>query len=149
MVGPPTPEQVEAVKVFLTGRDVFVSLPTGSGKSICFSCLPLLYDRLKAVVGIPIRHHAIVLVVCPLISLMIDQVHKMNAEGLKAAYVAGHQPDKVKRAIQKGDCQLVYISPESMVSVEIWRDMIRSKVYTSNLVCLTVDEAHLIVNGMT
>lgn len=36
----PTSEQFEAIKMFLSGKDVFVSLPTGSGKSVCFTCLP-------------------------------------------------------------------------------------------------------------
>lgn len=38
--GHPTDEQTEAVKTFLGGKDVFVCLPTGSGKSVCFTCLP-------------------------------------------------------------------------------------------------------------
>ena len=32
--------QNEAVKEFVSGRDVFVSLPTGSGKSLCYAVLP-------------------------------------------------------------------------------------------------------------
>ena len=42
----PTKEQLEAVGQFVTGRDVFVSLPTGSGKSVCYACLPLVFDSL-------------------------------------------------------------------------------------------------------
>ena len=34
-----TGDQKEAVKAFVLGKDVFVSLPTGSGKSLCYSCL--------------------------------------------------------------------------------------------------------------
>ena len=34
-----TDDQKEAVKAFVLGKDVFVSLPTGSGKSLCYSCL--------------------------------------------------------------------------------------------------------------
>ena len=34
-------EQVEAAREFVKGRDVFVAIPTGSGKSLCYGCLPL------------------------------------------------------------------------------------------------------------
>ena len=40
-------KQVEAMSSFLKGKDTFVSLPTGYGKSIIFAALPLAYDYLK------------------------------------------------------------------------------------------------------
>ena len=40
------PKQVEAVTTFVSGKDTFVSLPTGYGKSIIFAILPLLFDFL-------------------------------------------------------------------------------------------------------
>ena len=43
----PRPEQLEAVVNFMSGRDVFLSLPTGGGKSFCFACLPLVFDSLR------------------------------------------------------------------------------------------------------
>ena len=43
------PLQVEVITAFVDGRNVFVSLPTGSGKSLCYSLLPPLFDLLRNV----------------------------------------------------------------------------------------------------
>ena len=40
-------DQFDVVLNFLKGNDVFVSLPTGGGKSLCYACLLLVYDRLR------------------------------------------------------------------------------------------------------
>ncbi len=42
----PTEDQERAITEFVYGRDVFISLPTGSGKSPCFICLPLVFEYL-------------------------------------------------------------------------------------------------------
>ena len=63
-------KQEMAVRGFLSGKDVFVMLPTGSGKSLCYSALPILFDKIKH------RSGHIVLVVSPLVALMKDQVNK-------------------------------------------------------------------------
>jgi len=41
---PLKPKQQEALKAFFKGKDTFVALPTGYGKSISFAVLPLLFD---------------------------------------------------------------------------------------------------------
>ena len=61
------PKQVEVVKANSQGRDVFAVLPTGFGKSLCYSCLPWVFDELRAEEG------SIVIVVTPLTAIMIDQ----------------------------------------------------------------------------
>ena len=48
-------QQVRAVKNFVQGNDVFVSLPTGSGKSLCYSILLASFDSLFGADG---RHLA-------------------------------------------------------------------------------------------
>lgn len=40
-------KQVEAIQKFCEGSDVFVSLPTGFGKSMIYGLLPLIFDRIK------------------------------------------------------------------------------------------------------
>ena len=41
-------KQKEVILAFINGNDVFVSLPTGHGKSIIYGILPLVYDTLKS-----------------------------------------------------------------------------------------------------
>ena len=43
-----TNEQYEAVSNFVAGQDVFVSLPTGVGKSLCYLVLPVVFDYLRS-----------------------------------------------------------------------------------------------------
>ena len=40
-------KQVEAIKAFISGKDVFVSLPTGCGKSLIYGILPLVFNILE------------------------------------------------------------------------------------------------------
>ena len=40
-------KQIEAIKAFVTSADVFVSLPTGYGKSIIYGVLPLVFDAIR------------------------------------------------------------------------------------------------------
>ena len=61
-------KQYDAVKSFLEGNDVFVVLPTGSGKSLCYSLLPLAFNTLLG------RESSIVIVISLLKALMKDQV---------------------------------------------------------------------------
>ena len=65
--------QKEALKNILSGKDTFVCLPTGHGKSIIFECLPLCHDYLSEP-----GPSSSVLVVSPLISLMTSQVDDLR-----------------------------------------------------------------------
>ena len=57
------PGQLEALLPVAHGRDVFVRMPTGGGKSLCMFLVPLAVNK-----------NAIGVVVSPLISLMDQQV---------------------------------------------------------------------------
>ena len=63
------PEQLRVVEAFVQGRDVFAILPTGYGKSLCYGCLPLVFDNLLK------TKDSIVVVVTPLTAIMKDQVY--------------------------------------------------------------------------
>ena len=57
------------------GRDVFAVLPTRYGKSLCFACLPVVFDQLQVNGSTEERPQALVVVVTPLTTIMEDQVH--------------------------------------------------------------------------
>ena len=57
------PEQKSTVISFMEGNDVFITLPTGFGKSLCYFCLPLVFNALKDSTA-----WSVVLLVSPLMS---------------------------------------------------------------------------------
>ena len=79
---------------------------------------------------------------------MTDQVSSFNARGLKASCVGVNICSKdqptCEDAIVRGDFQLLFINPETLLSDTAWRDMFRTPVYQENLVALAIDEAHLV-----
>ena len=62
--------QMAVIVSFVMGRDVFGILPTGYGKSLCYQCLPLIFDKLKS----GSTCSSIVIVLAPLTAIMKDQV---------------------------------------------------------------------------
>src|SRR5688500_12839535 len=124
------PLQGEIVSSLLGGRDVFVLLPTGGGKSLCYQ-LPALLSEGTA------------LVVSPLIALMKDQVDKLLAMGVNATFVnSSLEPDEVGRrlrAIERGEVKLVYAAPERLVLPQFLELLGRVK-----LSFFAIDEAHCI-----
>ena len=91
------PEQENALREFLEGRNVFVNLPTGYGKSLIFQCLPIAAD---ALLDKP-RGSSLVVVISPLRSLMEDQeVLFLNNNRVPAIAITDEEdPDIVQQVI--------------------------------------------------
>ena len=89
------PEQMEVVLGFISGRDVFVSLPTGYGKSLCYACLPWTFDIIGN--GEP----SIVLVISPLLSLMQDQVTGLSGLSCRSHDTIGRSVFETAIAFQQ------------------------------------------------
>ena len=66
--------QMTVVYHFLGGKDVFVSLPTSSGKSLCYCRLPKAFDVLRGTQSVD--NQSIVIVVSSIVALMEDQVRQ-------------------------------------------------------------------------
>ena len=124
------PLQEEVIDALIAGRDCFVLMPTGGGKSLCYQ-LPAM-----AVPGLT-------LVVSPLIALMKDQVDALEANGLPAAFINSTQtPDELRqvvRGIRSGEIKLLYVAPERVTEPR-FADFLR----TLDISLIAIDEAHCV-----
>ena len=124
------PLQEEAMRAGLDRRDSLVVLPTGGGKSLCYQVPPLLTGRTDIVVS-------------PLISLMKDQVDGLLTNGYPAAALHSAQDAgeraAAERFIASGDCRLVFVSPERLVTPWFLQTVENLGIHT-----FAVDEAHCI-----
>ena len=98
-------------------------------ESVCYACLPLVFDNLREEGD---HHSIVVVVVAPLSALMQDQVTSFNSRGLKASCVGVHlrngkcvdiSVSTNEDAVFRGDAQLVFMNPETLLSDSAWRDM--------------------------
>ena len=88
---------------------------------------------------------SVVICVSPLVSLMMDQKSKFVPMGITTEFVGEDQLDsKTIEMVLRGDIQLVYISPESLICNQLYRSMLLSPAYKERLVALLVDEAYCI-----
>ena len=91
--------QRKTIEAYLSGKDVFVSAPTGAGKSLTFELAPYTFDHLFGEAC-----NAIVFVIVPLISLMKDQVSNLNSRGIRASYVGDDcSEEQLGTALQKNN----------------------------------------------
>ena len=127
-------KQKEAVRAFLSGKDVFVSLPTGFGKSVCFQSIPFVMDYLGSQSASDVEDkYIIVLVIEPTAAIMRHQVAMLEAKNISSAFINHEQEDwSVKQAVVDGKTKFVYISPESL-SIPKYRDMLYSNAYQQRL----------------
>ena len=84
-----------------------------------------------------------VVVFSPLIALMRDQVSAMERRNVSAVYT-GEADDKTESNILLSNYQLVFVSPEGLLTDDRWCDMLMNPVYPGKLVDLMVDEAHCV-----
>ena len=104
-------EQRRVIETFVSGKDVFVSLPTGYGKSFCYGLLPAVYDDLRSS-----DSTSIVVCVSPLTALMMEQRAKFAVRGVATEFVGELQQDvDTIGGVKSGQIQLLFISPESLL----------------------------------
>jgi len=126
-------DQEAIIQNVLNGRDTFVLMPTGGGKSLCYQLPSLLME-------------GVAIVISPLIALMKNQVdfithlseHEGTAHFLNSSLNKG-AIDQVKADIRSGQTKLLYVAPESLTkedNVEFLK--------TCKISFYAIDEAHCI-----
>src|ERR1043166_7693531 len=122
--------QEEIIRDALAGHDVFVLMPTGGGKSLCFQLPALQRDGLTIVVS-------------PLISLMKDQVDALQTSGISATYLnstLGREDAKARwRGLHRGEYRMLYVAPERLM-LETFLERARNW----KIAQFAIDEAHCI-----
>ncbi|KAJ4951459.1 hypothetical protein NE237_028291 [Protea cynaroides] len=128
--------QLEAIEAVISGRDCFCLMPTGGGKSMCYQ-IPALAKP------------GIVLVVCPLIALMENQVSALKEKGIAAEYLSSTQNSVVREKIHKDldsgrpSLRLLYVTPELIATSGFMSKLL--KLHARGLLNLiAIDEAHCI-----
>jgi ATP-dependent DNA helicase RecQ len=122
--------QQEVIERVVAGEDVFLVMPTGGGKSLCYQ--------------IPSLHRAgLAIVVSPLIALMKDQVDALLSNGVRAAcFNSSLSPDearRVSRQMDTGELDLLYVAPERLMQPDFLE-----RLGAMKLALFTIDEAHCI-----
>jgi ATP-dependent DNA helicase RecQ len=124
------PGQAEVIRSVLEGNNTLAIMPTGAGKSLCYQ-LPSLHLPGTTVV------------VSPLISLMKDQVDKLEEAGIEAAQLNSaltteeHEENLEQIKTEKSD--FIFVTPERFTNQEFLGDLRKRDI---NFV--VIDEAHCI-----
>ena len=122
--------QEEVIRSILAGNDTLAIMPTGAGKSLCYQ-LP----------GTELPGTTVI--VSPLLSLMKDQVDKLQELGMDAAQVnstlTAQEESAVMEQIGKEQREFVFVTPERLA-----RPDFLSTLRTNLIDVFVIDEAHCI-----
>lgn len=120
--------QGEVISEILSGNDVFVVMPTGGGKSLCYQLPAVLMD-------------GVTIVVSPLVSLMKDQVDGLVSRGISATLInssiSGPEQQERIRRMRNAEYRIVYIAPERFRSRSF-----RQALGQVTIALFAIDEAH-------
>ena len=125
--------QEEIIKSLLSGKNSFVIMPTGAGKSLCYQLPSLLLKGTSIIVS-------------PLIALMKNQVDFLRGNSLSdsIAHVINStltktEINKVKNDVFNNETKILFVAPESLVKLNLINFLKSVKISF-----LAIDEAHCI-----
>lgn len=102
--------QLEIINATMSKIDVFVLMPTGGGKSLCFQVHTIITPELNMQQLPAVVDRGITIVVSPLVALIQDQVMSLKNMGIRAEYLGSGQSDEQSRYVYSGNTvSLVYI----------------------------------------
>lgn len=122
--------QEAIIKNVLAGKNTFVIIPTGGGKSLCYQIPALMQE-------------GVAIIISPLIALMKDQVDQLRNLGVNAAFLNSTLSLKavnaIKNEILEGKTKLLYVAPETLIKKDRLAFLKQIKVSF-----MAIDEAHCI-----
>lgn len=137
------PHQLEAINATLSGKDTFVLMPTGGGKSLCY--------QLPAVIKTG-HTQGVTVVISPLLSLMQDQVDHLRHLNVQAFLVNSEVTTEHRRLVMDSlkdprvekYIELLYITPEMISKSTRMIDAFRDLHRRQKLARIVIDEAHCV-----
>ena len=122
--------QLEVIQNMLGGKDAFVLMPTGIGKSICYQIPSII-------------RQGVGLVISPLIALMQDQVEALRQNGVSAEFLnsslAPDQLQLVEKRVMSGKTDILYVAPERLLS-----ESFQQLIQRFPIALFAIDEAHCV-----
>lgn len=130
--------QKEAIQTIITRtRDVYVSMPTGSGKSLCFQLPGVMQDN------------KVTIVFSPLLALIKDQLDtlaklKIPADSINSK-MSNKDRDRVLNDLKsiRTDIRFLYITPEQ-ANTSTFKELMKMLVKHKKVAYVVVDEAHCV-----
>lgn len=132
------PGQKQVIENAMMGRDVFVLMPTGGGKSLCYQLPAWCCPGLSVIIS-------------PLLSLIEDQVQSMTKLGVRSVFLNSSQSwegeqreiiSDLRQTPPHGGIKLLYITPEKLAASPMIKDILSSLNSRKLISRFVVDEAH-------
>ncbi|KAG6491535.1 hypothetical protein ZIOFF_046467 [Zingiber officinale] len=130
--------QYQACKAAMQKKDCFVLMPTGGGKSLCYQLPAIL-------------HLGVTVVVCPLLSLIQDQITTLNVKyAIPATFLNSQQTASQASAVIQElrscnpSCKLLYVTPERIAGNPSFMDTLQCLHQKELLASFVIDEAHCV-----
>lgn len=129
------PYQRATMNAILSKEDTILLMPTGGGKSLCYQLPALIAD-------------GFILVVCPLVALMEDQIIALRRKDISAYMLSQNTPKEENKLAMmsmtdnKAPMKLLYVTPERLAKSKAFMNKLQKAYAMGRIACFAIDEVH-------